>query len=146
MPQRLSLTSIIVDDYDNAISFYVEKLGFELRQDRLISEHKRWVVVAPPGDGSGLLLARAADERQRRAIGDQSGGRVFLFLETDNFARDYLAYTLQGVRFVETPRHEGYGIVAVFEDLYGNRWDLIQLESMGNFQLHSGDSGHELEP
>lgn len=126
MSQRLSLTAILVDDYDRAIAFYVGKLGFELRQDTQLSAEKRWVIVAPQGSGSGLLLARAADERQSRAIGDQSGGRVFLFLETDDFARDYRAYAGQGVRFLESPRHEAYGIVAVFEDLYGNRWDLIQ--------------------
>ena len=128
MPQRLSLTSIIVDNYDKAISFYVDKLGFELRQDTRLSEDKRWVVVAPRGAASGLLLARAADDRQRRAIGNQSGGRVFLFLETDDFARDHLAYVGRGVIFLEKPRQEDYGIVAVFEDLYGNRWDLIQLK------------------
>lgn len=128
MPQRLSLTSIIVDNYDKAISFYVDKLGFELRQDTRLSEDKRWVVVAPRGAASGLLLARAADDRQRRAIGNQSGGRVFLFLETDDFARDHLAYAGRGVIFLEKPRQEDYGIVAVFEDLYGNRWDLIQLK------------------
>lgn len=132
MPQRLSLTSIIVDDYDKAISFYVDKLGFELRQDTRLSEDKRWVVVAPRGAASGLLLARAADGRQRRAIGDQSGGRVFLFLETDDFARDHLTYMRKGVSFLEKPRHEDYGIVAVFEDLYGNRWDLIQLKPIGS--------------
>lgn len=128
MPQRLSLTSIIVDDYDKPISFYVDMLGFELRQDTRLSEDKRWVVVAPRGAASGLLLALAADDRQRRAIGNQSGGRVFLFLETDDFARDHLAYVRRGVIFLEKPRQEDYGIVAVFEDLYGNRWDLIQLK------------------
>lgn len=126
MPQQLSLTTLLVDDYDNAIAFYVGKLGFELRQNVALSPPKRWVVVAPPGSAGGLLLARAADDRQASAIGDQSGGRVFLFLETDDFARDHLAFTRQGVRFVEPARHEPYGIVAVFEDLYGNRWDLIQ--------------------
>ena len=126
MPQRLSLTALLVDDYDEAIDFYVGKLGFELRQNTPLTADKRWVVVAPRGAASGLLLARADGDRQRQAIGDQSGGRVFLFLETDDFARDHLAYTRQGVRFIETPRHEPYGIVAVFEDTYGNRWDLIQ--------------------
>lgn len=126
MPQRLSLTALLVDDYDRALAFYVGKLGFELREDAPLTPDKRWVVVAPPGSPSGLLLARAADEAQRGAIGHQSGGRVFLFLETDDFARDHRAYTSQGVRFVEAPRHEPYGIVAVFEDIYGNRWDLIQ--------------------
>ena len=126
MPQRLSLTAVVVDDYEQAIGFYVGKLGFELRQDKPLTADKRWVVVAPRGAASGLLLARADGDRQRQAIGDQSGGRVFLFLETDDFARDHLAYTQQGVRFIETPRHEPYGTVAVFEDAYGNRWDLIQ--------------------
>ncbi len=126
MPQRLSLTALLVDDYDTAIAFFVGKLGFELRNDTALTDGKRWVVVAPHGAASGLLLARAVGDRQRKAIGDQSGGRVFLFLETDDVARDYLAYTQRGIRFVETPRHEIYGIVAVFEDLYGNRWDLIE--------------------
>lgn len=126
MLQRLSLTSVLVDDYDIAIAFYVGKLGFELREDTPLTADKRWVVVTPPGAATGILLARAADDRQRRAIGDQCGGRVFLFLETDDFARDHLAYTHRGVCFVEPPRQEPYGIVAVFEDVYGNRWDLVQ--------------------
>lgn len=126
MPQRLNLTALLVDDYDTALAFFVGKLGFELREDTALTYDKRWVVVAPYGAASGLLLARAVGDRQRRAIGDQSGGRVFLFLETDDFTRDYLAYTEQGIRFVEAPRHEPYGTVAVFEDLYGNRWDLIE--------------------
>lgn len=131
MSQRLSLTALLVDNYDKAISFYVGKLGFELRENTVLTAEKRWVVVAPRGAASGLLLACAADDRQRRATGDQSGGRVFLFLETDDFARDHLAYTNQGVRFLEPPRREPYGIVAVFEDIYGNRWDLIQPASPG---------------
>lgn len=126
MPQRLNLTALLVDEYDTALTFFVEKLGFEVREDTQLGDGKRWVVIAPRGAASGLLLARAVGERQRNAIGDQSGGRVFLFLETDDFARDHLAYTHRGVRFVEEPRHEPYGIVAVFEDLYGNRWDLIE--------------------
>lgn len=126
MSQRLGLTALLVPDYDEAIAFYVGALGFELREDRMLSAEKRWVVVAPRGTAGGLLLARAVGARQRRAIGDQSGGRVFLFLETDDFARDHRAYADRGVRFVEAPRHEPYGIVAVFEDPYGNRWDLIQ--------------------
>lgn len=132
MPQRISLAALLVDDYDKAIAFYVGKLGFELREDTPLTADKRWVVVAPRGSANGLLLARAADDRQRRAIGDQSGGRVFLFLETDDFARDHLAYRQQGIRFMESPRHEPYGIVAVFEDLYGNRWDLIEPRSDGD--------------
>ncbi|WP_206244384.1 VOC family protein [Novosphingobium terrae] len=126
MTRRLSLTALLVADYDEAIAFYVGKLGFELREDTVLAEGKRWVVVAPGGGGSGLLLARGVGDRQQQAIGDQSGGRVFLFLETDDFARDHRAFAAQGVRFIEPPRHEPYGIVAVFEDLYGNRWDLIE--------------------
>lgn len=122
----LSLVTVVVDDYDRAIAFYVGALGFELREDTLLAGGKRWVVVAPAGAATGLLLARAADERQRRAIGDQGGGRVFLFLQTDDFARDHAAFVQRGVRFLEEPRREVYGIVAVFEDLYGNRWDLIE--------------------
>jgi catechol 2,3-dioxygenase-like lactoylglutathione lyase family enzyme len=120
------MTALLVDDYDEAISFFVDSLGFELREDTAMAEGKRWIVVAPQGAPDGLLLARAVGERQRSAVGDQSGGRVFLFLETDDFARDYLAYTERGVRFVEPPRPEAYGTVAVFEDLYGNRCDLIE--------------------
>lgn len=127
--QRLSLTALIVGDYDEAIAFYVGKLGFELREDNQLGSGKRWVVVAPPGEPGGLLLARAATARQRNAIGDQAGGRVFLFLTTDDFQRDYESYRQAGVRFVEAPRHEPYGTVAVFEDLYGNRWDLIEQKS-----------------
>lgn len=126
MTQRLNLTALLVDEYDTAIAFFVGKLGFELRDDTALTDAKRWVVVAPHGAASGLLLARAVGDRQRETIGDQSGGRVFLFLETDNFVRDHLTYTQRGIRFVEAPRHEPYGIVAVFEDLYGNRWDLIE--------------------
>ena len=126
MRQRLNLIALLVDEYDAALAFFVGALGFEMREDTQLEDGKRWVVVAPQGAANGLLLARAVGERQRTAIGDQSGGRVFLFLETDNFARDHLAYTQRGVRFVEDPRHEPYGIVAVFEDLYGNRWDLIE--------------------
>lgn len=126
MPQLLALTALLVDEYDIALSFFVGKLGFEVREDTPLGGGKRWVVVAPQGAANGILLARAVGERQRNAIGDQSGGRVLLFLETDDFARDHLAYTQRGVHFVEDPRDEQYGIVAVFEDLYGNRWDLIE--------------------
>jgi catechol 2,3-dioxygenase-like lactoylglutathione lyase family enzyme len=124
--QNLSLTALLVRDYDEAIAFYVGKLGFELREDSPLTADKRWVVVGPAGSGHGLLLARAVDERQLHAVGDQSGGRVFLFLETDDIARDHAAYTDRGVHFVQPPRHEPYGTVAVFEDVYGNRWDLIE--------------------
>lgn len=126
MSQHLGLIAILVADYDKALAFYIGKLGFELREDTTLSPTKRWVVVAPPGGQSGLLLARAADEAQRAMIGQQGGGRVFLFLETDDFTRDHTAYVGRGVTFVEAPRSEPYGTVAVFEDLYGNRWDLIE--------------------
>ena len=127
MRQYLSLTTLVVRDYDEALAFYVGKLGFELKEDTPVDNEKRWVVVAPPGSSeSGLLLARAANARQAAAIGNQSGGRVFLFLATDNFDRDHARFIAQGVRFLEQPRLEPYGKVAVFEDLYGNRWDLIE--------------------
>lgn len=126
MPQRLTLTSILVRDYDEAIGFYVEKLGFELREDTLLEAEKRWVVVGPLGSAGGLLLARAVGDQQCLAVGNQGGGRVFLFLETEDFARDHATYLQRGVRFIEQPRREPYGTVAVFEDIYGNRWDLIQ--------------------
>ena len=120
------MTTLLVDEYDRAISFFVEQLGFELLEDTPLTPAKRWVVVAPAGAGAALLLARAVEDAQRAAIGRHAGGRVFLFLETDDFARDHAAYLARGVRFVEQPRSEPYGTVAVFEDLYGNRWDLIE--------------------
>jgi len=124
--QHIALTALVVADYDEAIGFYAGKLGFTLVEDRALTAGKRWVVVRPPGaQEGGLLLAKASEERQWRAIGDQSGGRVFLFLHTDDFDRDHAAFSERGVRFLEEPRHESYGTVAVFEDLYGNRWDLI---------------------
>ncbi|MBK1870827.1 VOC family protein [Aestuariivirga sp. YIM B02566] len=126
MSRELGLITLVVRDYDEAIGFYVDKLDFVLREDRRLGPTKRWVVVAPKPEGTGLLLAQAADERQTGAIGNQSGGRVFLFLETDDFARDHALYIGRGVRFLEAPRHEAYGTVAVFEDLHGNRWDLIE--------------------
>ncbi|HLY89699.1 MAG TPA: VOC family protein [Acetobacteraceae bacterium] len=121
------MITLVVKDYDEAISFYVEKLGFVLRQDTALSAEKRWVVVSPAsGAETAVLLARAALPRQETAVGDQTGGRVFLFLETDNFWRDFAALSEKGVHFPESPRVEPYGVVAVFEDLYGNRWDLIE--------------------
>jgi len=127
MRQHLGLTTLVVHDYDEAIAFYVDKLGFELREDTPLNSEKRWVVVAPSGSNeSGLLLARAANARQAEAIGNQSGGRVFLFLVTDDFQRNHKRYVERGVTFVEAPRTEPYGTVAVFEDIYGNRWDLIE--------------------
>jgi catechol 2,3-dioxygenase-like lactoylglutathione lyase family enzyme len=132
--QRLFLTAVVVRDYDEAIAFYVDKLGFEVRLDTPLSATKRWVVLAPHGGGQGcILLAKAETDDQAARIGDQTGGRVFLFLDTDDFARDHAAYSARGVAFVEAPRAEDYGTVAVFEDLYGNRWDLIQ--HIGDFGL-----------
>jgi catechol 2,3-dioxygenase-like lactoylglutathione lyase family enzyme len=121
----LGLVALLVRDYDEALDFYVGKLGFELVEDTPQGPDKRWVVVRPPGGETGLLLAKAAGDRQSGAVGDQSGGRVFLFLRSDDFRRDYEAYRAKGVRFLEAPREEAYGPVAVFEDLYGNRWDLL---------------------
>ena len=123
----IGLVTLVVRDYDEAIDFYVRAAGFQLVQDTRLSEQKRWVVVAPPGAReTGLLLAKAATARQHARVGDQSGGRVCLFLSTAEFDRDYERMRAAGVRFTEPPRHEPYGTVAVFEDLYGNRWDLIQ--------------------
>ena len=126
MTQRLSQLSLLVRDYDEAIAYYVGKLGFELVEDMVLDAAKRWVVVGPKGGETRLLLAKAVGERQLAAVGDQSGGRVFLFLRTDDFARDYAAYVERGVRFVREPIEEPYGTVAVLEDLYGNQWDLIE--------------------
>ena len=123
--QRIVSIALVVRDYDEAIAWYTRALGFELLEDTPVSAEKRWVRVAPPGGGPTLLLARAATPEQAQSVGRQAGGRVFLFLETDDFARDHAKYAARGVRFVETPRHESYGTVCVFEDLYGNRWDLI---------------------
>ncbi len=128
MRQYLGLVSIVVRDYDEALAFYVGKLGFTLVEDSYVPEqNKRWVVVQPPGAReSGLLLARAANEEQASRIGNQSGGRVFLFLYTEDFWRDYRRLRDQGVAFVRDPKTAPYGTVAVFVDLYGNAWDLVQ--------------------
>lgn len=124
---HLGLTAIIVRDYDEAIAFYVDSLGFELREDTPLDERKRWVVVAPPeSTESAILLAKAASDEQAARVGDQTGGRVGFFLNTDDFARDHARMVQAGVTFIREPRHEPYGTVAVFADLYGNRWDLIQ--------------------
>jgi catechol 2,3-dioxygenase-like lactoylglutathione lyase family enzyme len=120
----ITTVAVVVRDYDEAIAFYVGVLGLDLIEDTALSPTKRWVVVGSDS-GARLLLARAATPDQEARIGDQTGGRVFLFMETDDFARDHAAYVAMGVRFVEGPRTETYGTVAVFEDLYGNRWDLI---------------------
>jgi catechol 2,3-dioxygenase-like lactoylglutathione lyase family enzyme len=126
--QSLGLVSLLVRDYDEALAFYVGTLGFTLIEDTFIPEQdKRWVVVAPPGaNGCQLLLARAVGDEQTSRIGNQTGGRVFLFLYTDDFARDHAAYRAKGVEFVREPKREPYGTVAVFRDLYGNLWDLLQ--------------------
>ncbi|MCX6367320.1 MAG: VOC family protein [Armatimonadetes bacterium] len=128
MPQSLGLVTVVVRDYDEALAFYVGTLGFTLREDTYQpAQDKRWVVVAPPGvKETGLLLARATTEQQLARVGDQTGGRVFLFLYTDNFWRDFTAYKAKGVVFVREPKTEDYGTVAVFQDLYGNLWDLLE--------------------
>ena len=129
MKQHVGLTAVVVKDYDEAIEFYTTMLGFSLIEDSFQPEqNKRWVVVSPPGaTESGVLLARAVGNEQLSRVGNQTGGRVFLFLYTDDFWRDYRAYTKRGVEFVREPKTEEYGTVAVFRDLYGNLWDLIEL-------------------
>lgn len=117
--------TLVVSDYDEAIRFYTEKLGFELVEDTILSETKRWVIVRPRGSESGLLLAKAANDEQRSRIGNQTGGRVFLFLQTDDFERDYQNLIDRQIKIVREPAVETWGKVAVFEDLYGNLWDLI---------------------
>ena len=130
MKQSLIHIALVVKDYDEAIEFYTQKLKFELVEDTYQPEQdKRWVVVAPPGEaGTTLLLARASTPEQETAIGNQTGGRVFLFLNSDDFWRDYERMVAQGIEFVRKPKTESYGTVAVFEDLYGNLWDLLQLD------------------
>ncbi|MFE3559050.1 VOC family protein [Streptomyces sp. NPDC059193] len=127
MSSHIALTALLVHDYDEAIDFYTRALGFDLAEDTDRPDSSRWVVVRPPGaKEAALLLARAKDEAQGSRVGDQTGGRVGFFLYTDDFARDHARMAAEGVRFLEEPRHEAYGSVAVFEDLYGNRWDLLQ--------------------
>lgn len=131
MASHLGALTLLVRDYDEAIAWYRDKLGFDLLEDTDLGGGKRWVRMAPPGanatpGATALLLARAADGTQEQAIGNQAGGRVFLFLHTDDFARDHAAMVAAGVHFLESPRHEAYGSVAVFQDLYGNKWDLLQ--------------------
>jgi catechol 2,3-dioxygenase-like lactoylglutathione lyase family enzyme len=125
--RSLALVSLVVSDYDEAIDFYTETLGFELVEDTALDGGKRWVVVAPSRDlGARILLARAADTQQLSRVGNQTGGRVFLFLHTDDFDSDHARLIARGVRFKESPRDEPYGRVAVFLDLYGNKWDLVE--------------------
>ena len=127
MSQSIATIALVVKEYDAAIEFYRDRLGFSLVEDTPLGGHKRWVIVAPPGGrGAHLLLARADGADQENVIGRQAGGRVMLFLETDDFVGDYARMKEAGVSFLEAPRHEAYGSVVVFEDLYGNRWDLIE--------------------
>jgi catechol 2,3-dioxygenase-like lactoylglutathione lyase family enzyme len=130
MNQQIAHIALVVNDYDEAIRFYCDKLHFNLVEDTVMSETKRWVMVKPSGptssSGCSLLLAKAANEEQRSSVGNQTGGRVFLFLHTDNFQRDYQNLLDQGIRIVRQPSIETYGQVAVFEDLYGNLWDLVE--------------------
>jgi catechol 2,3-dioxygenase-like lactoylglutathione lyase family enzyme len=123
--RTLATITLVVPDYDEALAWYVNVMGFSLIEDTPLSDNKRWVIVSP-GKGSNLLLAKAATSEQSAAIGNQTGGRVFLFLETDDFERDYTLYGRNGVIFEENPRQEPYGTVAVFKDKFGNRWDLIE--------------------
>ena len=127
MNQTLAHIALVVNDYDEAIKFYTEKLHFILVEDTKLSETKRWVIVAPPGNGScSLLLAQASNEEQQSRVGNQTGGRVFLFLYTDNFERDFQNLLDNNIKIIRPPQKESYGTVAVFEDLYGNLWDLIE--------------------
>lgn len=130
MKQSIGHIALVVREYDEAVDFYVNTLGFSLIEDRFVLEqNKRWVLVAPPGAETSMLLARAANAEQARFIGNQSGGRVFLFLHTDDFWRDFELYKARGVEFVRAPVKESYGTVAVFKDLYGNLWDLLGLSA-----------------
>ncbi|NOH61402.1 VOC family protein [Vibrio coralliilyticus] len=127
--QKIGYMALVVDEYDEAIEFYTKRLGFELVEDTNLGAGKRWVLVSPPGsDGSCLLLAKASNEEQLSRVGNQTGGRVFLFLHTDDFWRDYKDMQKNGIEFCEEPRVEEYGTVVVFKDLYGNKWDLLQLK------------------
>ncbi|CAN5423867.1 VOC family protein [soil metagenome] len=127
MKQNITHIALVVDDYDNAIDFYTNKLHFDLQEDTVLSETKRWVIVAPKGSsGCALLLAKAATEEQKNRVGNQTGGRVFLFLHTDNFERDYQNLLDNGIKIIRQPVNETWGRVAVFSDLYGNLWDLVE--------------------
>src|SRR5271154_3221833 len=127
MPQTLGHIALLVRHYDEAVAFFTNYLGFRVIEDTPLGDGKRWILVAPPGStGTSLLLAEAATPEQEAQIGNQTGGRVFLFLQTDDFGRDYREMKARGVKFLETPREESYGTVAVFEDLYGNKWDLLE--------------------
>ena len=133
MQQKLAHITLVVNDYDDAIKFYTEKLHFTLIEDTVLSETKRWVLITPPGsDGCRLLLAKAATDEQKSRVGNQTGGRVFLFLYTDDFWRDYNNMLSKGIVFVREPVEEVYGTVAVFRDLYGNLWDFIESKNQNN--------------
>jgi lactoylglutathione lyase len=130
MTQRLGYVALVVRDYDEAIAFYTRTLGFQLIEDTDLGNGKRWVRVRPPGaDHTDLLLAKAVNPEQSSRVGNQTGGRVFLFLHTDDFWRDYRDFKSRGVTFIRPPSEESYGTVAVFEDLYGNKWDLLELKA-----------------
>jgi catechol 2,3-dioxygenase-like lactoylglutathione lyase family enzyme len=134
MAQTLGHIALVVRDYDEALAFYIDRLGFRLVEDTDLGDGKRWVLIAPADSrGTTLLLARAATPEQASRIGDQTGGRVFLFLHTDDFWRDYNAMRSRNVRFIRAPKEETYGTVAVFEDLYGNKWDLLQVKGRSEF-------------
>ena len=134
MAQTLGHVALVVRDYDEALRFYIDRLGFRLLEDTDLGDGKRWVLIAPADSrGTTLLLARAATPEQASRIGDQTGGRVFLFLHTDDFWRDYNAMRSRNVRFIRGPKEETYGTVAVFEDLYGNKWDLLQVKGRSEF-------------
>lgn len=127
MKQFIAHIALTVIDYDDAIDFYKKKIGFELIEDTKLSEEKRWVLMKPPGANEcHLLLAKAANEKQQKSVGNQTGGRVFLFLHTDDFWRDFKAMNEKGIEFIRPPKKEPYGTVAVFVDLYGNKWDLVE--------------------
>ena len=129
MKQKIGSISLLVREYDEAIAFYVGKLGFRLIEDMDMGAGKRWVLVAPPSSTeTSLLLAKAVSPEQQSHVGNQTGGRVFLFLHTDDFWRDYESMKANGIRFLEEPRNESYGTVVVFEDLYGNKWDLLEMK------------------
>ena len=130
MNQQIAQLTLVIDDYDKAIEFYTTKIGFVLKEDTMLSETKRWVVIGPKNSSCNLLLAKAANEEQKKSIGNQTGGRVFLFLNTDDFWRDHKTLQQNGVEFVREPVEERWGTVAVFKDLYGNLWDLIEPKAL----------------
>ena len=129
MMNTLGMIAIVIDDYDLAITHYVNDLEFTLIEDKVMSPEKRWVVVAPSKDGAKILLAKAANEQQKAAIGNSTGGRVGFFIYTTSFVETYESYKSRGIEFIETPRQEAYGQVVVFKDKYGNKWDLIEVSS-----------------